>query len=224
MDNDILFAIRVLAHDNNVYDEEVIENLLNEFMKNEHQDIDQFVENYLSVNNQNSDQESISEDNIQNEPINQQCEQYQGQIYTYNQINSPFFPYRIMLLPNYQINNQTHNQTQNNGIYELFNNPSSELNNFIDIEPVHVALTTDALNKLHDISFDELYNKVPTLEKEEKCAICFIELSNESHEYTYNILPCNHIYHSTCIKPYLSEYSYHCPICKEECGDHEAKL
>ena len=222
MDDDILFAIRVLANDNNVYDEKVIENLLHEFMKNEQQDIEQFVEYYLSTNNQTSDQESISDDDIQNNLISRR---YQGRIYTHNQINASYFPHQIMFLRNYQINNNgIYNQINNNGIYELFNNPSSGLNSFIDIEPVHVALTTDALNKLHDISFDELCNKVPTIDQGEKCAICFLELSNDSDQYTYNRLPCNHIYHSTCIKTYLSEYDYHCPICKTECGEYEAKL
>ena len=49
-------------------------------------------------------------------------------------------------------------------------------------------------------------------------------LSEDNDNFKYNCLPCNHSYHTECIKQYLKDYDYHCPICKKECGDHVAKI
>lgn len=92
-------------------------------------------------------------------------------------------------------------------------------------ERVPVALTEDALNDIEDISYDDVLKQIPSLDKEDtQCSICFSQLSENSENCKYNILPCHHVFHSDCIKPYLKDYDYLCPICKQDCGAHEAKL
>lgn len=94
-------------------------------------------------------------------------------------------------------------------------------NQFMDVP---VTLTDKALDKIKDLTYKELKEKQPNLDLDEKCAICLALLSEDSDNFKYNCLPCKHSYHSECIKQYLKDYDYHCPICKEECGEHVAKI
>lgn len=95
-------------------------------------------------------------------------------------------------------------------------------------DPVPVALTQNALENLKDQTYEEVLNNLKGKNKEisdeETCSICFSRLVEDKDNYKYCILPCNHVFHSTCIKPYLKDYDYHCPICRESCGEHEAKI
>jgi len=91
-------------------------------------------------------------------------------------------------------------------------------------EPVTVTLTESALDGLKDMTYDELKSQLPNLDADENCSICFDKLSNESDKHKYNKLPCDHSFHSDCIKEYLKNYNYHCPICKAECGEHKAHI
>ena len=73
------------------------------------------------------------------------------------------------------------------------------------------------------MTYDEIKEVLPNLDINEKCAICWDRLSDPSEELKYyKILPCSHPFHSVCINEELSNYSYHCPICKKECGESEA--
>lgn len=90
-------------------------------------------------------------------------------------------------------------------------------------ERVPVTLTDDALNKITDISYDDAKTKI-NLPDDEQCSICQDLLKNDKDNHLYNILPCNHVFHSVCIKEGLKEYDYHCPICREPCGEHKPKL
>lgn len=91
-------------------------------------------------------------------------------------------------------------------------------------EKVSVTLTKDALNNLIELTYDELIDIKKNIDLEEACSICFSKLSEDTNNFKYIILPCNHIFHSECIKTYLSEYDHHCPICKQGCGESSPKL
>lgn len=87
-------------------------------------------------------------------------------------------------------------------------------------EPVTSVLTEDALNKIDELTKQQLLEKLPELSEEEKCPICWDQIKEDDDEKKYVVLPCSHYFHSTCIKKYLKEYNYKCPNCKKECGDH----
>ena len=89
---------------------------------------------------------------------------------------------------------------------------------------VPVTLTKDALDDMKDYKYDELKAKLPTLDETDKCAICLSNFNEKTDDSNFNILPCNHVFHAGCIKEYLENYNYQCPICKQECGEYEAHL
>ena len=147
---------------------------------------------------------------------------------------------------NYQYLNSNNSSLSNNSLFSTFfgsenlsnlstpfsfTNILQGLNNmgqFNFEDPVPVALTENALESIKEITFDEAKKYITDKNKEitddETCSICFSLLSEDKDKYNYSVLPCDHIFHSQCIKPYLKDYDYHCPICRVSCGDHEAKI
>ena len=138
-------------------------------------------------------------------------------------------------------NGNMNNGNMNNGILNGFNNFINQainplnggnafggilggINGILNMLPVQVALTENALNQLDDLSYDQIKEKLTNLDENEQCSICLDKLSDNNDQHKYTILPCNHVFHNNCIKEYLKDYDYHCPICKNECGDHEAKI
>jgi len=75
------------------------------------------------------------------------------------------------------------------------------------MEDVVITLNEDELKSLKKYKLDK--------DLEEKCSICMIG-SEKEQEITE--LHCIHNFHSECIEPYLKEYNYKCPICREEVG------
>ena len=59
--------------------------------------------------------------------------------------------------------------------------------------------------------------KTKTLEEklEDKCTVCMGDMIKDE---LVTELPCNHTFHKDCIEPYLKEYTYKCPVCREEVG------
>ena len=47
------------------------------------------------------------------------------------------------------------------------------------------------------------------------CSICMSEMNKDEVVIE---LKCAHIYHSDCIKTYLEQYNYKCPVCRAEVG------
>lgn len=83
-------------------------------------------------------------------------------------------------------------------------------------EDVTVALTEDAVNKLPEINVETLKGNLE--EFNENCTICLDAMNDK-----IILLPCKHYFHPECIKKWLREYNYKCPICRTESGDHETK-
>lgn len=113
------------------------------------------------------------------------------------------------------LENLLNNLTGQNGLFSLstlFTNPPP--NPFVyeqmmnpPMQDVTVTLDDNVLNTLKKYKLEK--------KLEDKCAICMTECDIEQ-EVTE--LPCEHSFHSECIEPYLKQYNYKCPICREEVG------
>ena len=88
--------------------------------------------------------------------------------------------------------------------------PDENYVNFDDLQDVKITLKQSAIKKLPMI-ID--FSKIST------CMICWDSIMDEAIE-----LPCNHYFHEECIKTWLSEFSYICPICKKPAGEKETHL
>ena len=66
-------------------------------------------------------------------------------------------------------------------------------------------------------------NKKYNLEKDldEKCTVCLGPLKKDDMVWELN---CKHVFHQDCIKTWLKEYNYKCPVCREEAGEGETDI
>jgi len=108
---------------------------------------------------------------------------------------------------------QLEQQYINNG--NIHNNMINVLNNLLNglNQPMYnqenVKVTTD--------EEDIMKLKTTTLKEnlEDKCTVCMGSMIKDE---IITELPCNHNFHKDCIEPYLKEYTYKCPVCREEVG------
>jgi hypothetical protein len=73
----------------------------------------------------------------------------------------------------------------------------------------NVVITTDE----HDLETLKTYKLEDNLDI--KCCICMGDMKKDEILLELN---CSHTFHSDCIKPYLEQYNYKCPICRDEVG------
>jgi hypothetical protein len=86
---------------------------------------------------------------------------------------------------------------------------------------------TDVKNVVNDVILDENTKKLlfKNLESNLKinyktCSICIDDYEEESEIRQLN---CSHIFHITCIDPWLLKESYKCPLCRDDTLPHEHK-
>jgi hypothetical protein len=99
-----------------------------------------------------------------------------------------------------------------NSLFTNFNQYIEEnLHNFQDFEDVKVTLSQDEFEKLDKVTNkSELENK--------QCNICLEDLKEDDIIKEGLIkLKCNHIYHTDCIKEWLTKQSTKCPSCRNCC-------
>lgn len=75
--------------------------------------------------------------------------------------------------------------------------------------------TGDVVSTLDDSEEDKLVKYKLEEKREENCSICMMNMEREQHVCD---LPCKHTYHEECIMPWLKQYNYKCPICRQEVG------
>ena len=284
LNDDIRFAIQIQANDNGIFDDELIDRLVEEFCKNNYDSTGDIIDDAFDMNGV-----LYNEDNDNND------DDYNYIDYTFNTVShrvnmTELDTYRNLdlceiinereerrLRAQLHINQEVPMQNSgenfndilhtmmnsinqggpipniftasiNQGIPNIFsasinqgisNNYSASINqgapnifssllnvfNQPNLDPVRVTMTQDSLDKLEDMTYDQLKEKLPNLDKEEKCAICWSKLSEHIEDLQYyKVLPCNHAFHSECISIELINYSYLCPTCKTECGEHEAHI
>lgn len=100
----------------------------------------------------------------------------------------------------------------------------NEINNFFDIMDQLLADYND--EDLEDVVItlkdDKKITKIKKLsDDDEKCSVCLEKINKDEDIWK---LPCNHFYHQDCIKKWLTEYNYKCPICREPCGESQVKI
>lgn len=76
---------------------------------------------------------------------------------------------------------------------------------------VPVVLTKESLDKLPIC----IFKNIPK-EDREKCITCSICLENYKDDDKIRVLPCKHGFHPDCIDPWLEQYNYKCPLCRNE--------
>lgn len=129
---------------------------------------------------------------------------------------NPIPPPPSVQMLNSLINNvYTQNNSPNNPVTFNITNMFNFINQMIDNE---MQLPQPNLEDVKVTLKDESKIKKYKLEdkKEEKCSVCMsgLEKGNDVWE-----LPCGHIFHQDCIKTWLKEYNYKCPICRKETGE-----
>jgi len=201
VDNDIRYALRIQANDDGIFDEENIERLTQEYIENGC--------SYNEIINESFTEYSINVSDVIPAPLNV--------AYTliHQNLFEPVNSFNNIIL-NFQYD------ARFRGIQNPLLNILNVIGNVANMEErVPLILTQNALNQLQEITYENL----PQLNADEKCPICFVDIQErQENNEKYILLKCNHIFHSNCIKTYLSQYDYHCPVCRDECGEHEAKI
>ena len=107
---------------------------------------------------------------------------------------------------------------QMQGFYNQLPMPSQG----IHMEDVKVTLEDNDLDNIVTDKFKSIIEKEMLDDESDseskskyKCTICMMKFEEED---MVSKLKCNHIFHEDCIKEWLKEYSYKCPVCRAECG------
>jgi len=81
--------------------------------------------------------------------------------------------------------------------------------------PVSQNMFSDVVVSIDDKDLDSLKTIKLETKLDTDCSICMghLEKDDEASE-----LKCSHTFHSDCIKQYLSQYNYKCPVCRSEVG------
>lgn len=85
---------------------------------------------------------------------------------------------------------------------------------------VMLPLTDDALKQLTI----KKYSDITDTDKCKSCVICQDEFKDGAECDDVKILPCKHYFHVNCIDEWLKNYHHKCPVCRQPCGEHTAKL
>jgi len=110
----------------------------------------------------------------------------------------------------------------NSNSFQQLNHFSSIFNNILNIPPPPPQEPQEDIQVTLD---DECLNKLETVEVEnasyDRCTICLCDI--EKGEKIIK-LTCSHYFHEECLKEYLEEYDYKCPICRVDVGKSKAHV
>ncbi len=242
MDDDVRFALRFRANEYGIFDEDLIQRLFVIFEQNQFNDIEELITKSFDTNILNNQDDYIEYSIDSNAHIQniQELDSYRYirtegliNVTQQNQARRQYNQRYPIIQNNIQPNNVAFQQL---GPFAQLIGDLQNMFNMVPINnimggglnpyaPVRVAMTKESLDKIKKLSYEDVKKELPNLDINEKCAICWEKLSENIEELKdYRILPCKHVFHSVCIDEELENYSYHCPTCKKECGEHEAKL
>ena len=125
---------------------------------------------------------------------------------------------------NYNLNHQQNSLIVNQppsviSINQFMNSFNELINTFENLQPpppqpmedVKVTLKNEKTIKKYKLDND----------LDEKCTVCLCPLKKDDMIWE---LKCKHVFHQDCIKTWLKEYNYKCPICREEAGEGETDI
>ncbi len=180
-------------------------------------------------NNDNSDDNDDNDDdiieeanNIDNTENNQNNLEQQNEPNNFNQLNLNQTNITFTINGNthtFNIGNQPINILGNsvnthNSMINVFNSIVGMSNGNMQI-PFATSMFSDVIVSTDDNDIEAL--KVTKLDTklETDCSICMGHLDKNDE---VSELKCSHIFHTDCIKPYLQQYNYKCPVCRSEVG------
>jgi hypothetical protein len=106
-----------------------------------------------------------------------------------------------------------------NVIYSSIVIPNTALNQPTSYPDVKNVVTDEILDEnTKKLLFKNLDSNLKTNYK--TCSICIDDYDDESEIRQLN---CNHVFHITCIDPWLLKESYKCPLCRDDTLPHENK-
>ena len=250
---DDLFALRIELSDEFLDENIIIKELKMILLRNGLSNINE-VNNYLVefYNNFgiNIDLETIENVNIQITPslniLNQLINQTFINANLPNNINIPTnFSISNIVNNNNQIleNDSDDDISDNNSDDDISdNNSDDDISNDNVNQPPSVISINQFMNSFNELvnTFENLQPPQPmedvkvTLKNEktikkykldtdldEKCTVCLCPLKKDDMIWE---LKCKHVFHQDCIKTWLKEYNYKCPICREEAGEGETDI
>ena len=155
----------------------------------------------LNNSNESEDNESSSESFTTIQVLSN------GQTYTINSQSN------LLETSNEQVNTSSTVYSHNNMI-SLLNTIINELGNQIDSDPITSSFQ-DVIVTVDDSDLEKLISTKLESKLDIDCSIC---MGNMDKDDMSTELKCSHIFHTDCIKPYLQQYNYKCPICRTEVG------
>ena len=184
-----------------VENEDVENEETNEDVENEESNED--VENEESNNDQDSDFDSDEDweeeevDNLgplmmpfpPNLPPHPQMNQAMGQLFGLNPSNVSFSSPQAQLI--------------------------NTLNQLLSVSNMAPPPMEDVKATLDDSDMDTLEVKTAEEDLDFTCSISMTKIKKGDK---YVTLPCDHTFQESCIRTWLKEYNYKCPVCRKECG------
>ncbi len=81
--------------------------------------------------------------------------------------------------------------------------------------PITQSMFTDVVVSTDNKDLESLKTTRLETKLDTDCSICMGHLEKDEE---VSELKCSHIFHTECIKPYLEQYNYKCPVCRAEVG------
>ena len=84
-------------------------------------------------------------------------------------------------------------------------------------ENVITPLKESEFSNITELNYKEYAKTKEASNEKETCSICYAEYTDEDK---VKILPCSHVFHTTCIAEWFAE-NHNCPMCREASGEHD---
>jgi hypothetical protein len=162
---------------------------------------------HLEQQNVEVDDNSDSNDESSNDEVSN--DENSNEVHTHNNLTN--FLNSVMTMVGQAGNIQIIQPNYQNIVVTVDNNPIGQAGNIQIIQPNYqnVVVTVDE-NELENIESKQLVSN-----SDINCSVCMGQMIKEEF---VSELKCAHIFHTDCIKPYLSQYNYKCPNCRSEVG------